>query len=129
EVDYGIDVPVILVKEIREAMAVLSSLFYDFPEEQLTLIGVTGTKGKTTTTNFMRSILDDYLVANQKRTSGYFSSVENYDGVTKAPSRMTTPEAMVLKQNFRTAVDSGVEFFEMEVSSQALKYDRTKGLM
>lgn len=129
EVDYGINVPVILVKEIREAMAVLSSLFYDFPEEQLTLIGVTGTKGKTTTTNFMRSILDDYLVANQKRTSGYFSSVENYDGVTKAPSRMTTPEAMVLKQNFRTAVDSGVEFFEMEVSSQALKYDRTKGLM
>src|SRR5690606_32578705 len=73
-------------------------------------------------------ILDDYLTANKKKKSAYFSSVENYDGVTRAPSRMTTPEAIVLKQNFRTAVDSGVEFFEMEVSSQALKYDRTKGL-
>lgn len=128
EVEYDVDAPVILVTDIREAMALLSSLFFDFPEKDLTLVGVTGTKGKTTTTNFIRSILDDYLVANQKKNSAYFSSVENYDGVTKAPSRMTTPEAMVLKQNFRTAVDSGVEFFEMEVSSQALKYDRTKGL-
>lgn len=128
EVEYDIDAPIILVTDIREAMALLSSLFFDFPENDLSLIGVTGTKGKTTTTNFIRSILDDYLVANQKRPSAYFSSVENYDGVTKAPSRMTTPEAMVLKQKFRTAVDSGVEFLEMEVSSQALKYDRTKNL-
>lgn len=128
EVDYDVDAPIILVTDIREAMALLSSLFFGFPENELNLIGVTGTKGKTTTTNFIRYILDDYLVANQKRPSAYFSSVENYDGVTKAPSRMTTPEAMVLKQNFRTAVDSGVEFLEMEVSSQALKYDRTKNL-
>lgn len=128
EVEYDVDIPLILVKDIRETMALLSSLFFDFPEKELTLVGVTGTKGKTTTTNFIRFILDDYLTAKKKKKSAYFSSVENYDGVTRAPSRMTTPEAIVLKQNFRTAVDSGVEFFEMEVSSQALKYDRTKGL-
>lgn len=128
EVEYEVDAPVILVNDIREAMALLSSIFFDFPENKLRLIGVTGTKGKTTTTNFIRSILDDYLVANQKKESAYFSTVENYDGVTKTPSRMTTPEATVLKQSFRTAVDSKVGYLEMEVSSQALKYKRTKGL-
>lgn len=118
------DVPYMIVKDIRKAMPLLASQFFKEPWQKLTTIGVGGTKGKSTTVYYLKAVLDDYLKANQKKESAVVSSIDVYDGVIKKESHITTPEAVELQQHFRNAVDSGIEYLEMEVSSQALKYHR-----
>lgn len=117
----------IIVKDIRLAMAVLANMFYDEPWRKLELVGITGTKGKSTTAYFIRAILDRYLQRMGKPLSAIISSIDTYDGVERFESHLTTPEAMMLQRHFANAVDSGIEYATMEVSSQALKYHRVKG--
>ena len=76
----------------------------------------------------MKSILDEYLDAQNKPLSAIVSGIDNYDGVINEESHLTTPEAMELHKHFSNAVNSEIEYLSMEVSSQALKYDRTLGI-
>lgn len=124
EVDYGGDIPAILVSDVRAAMALLARVFYGDPSSKITTIGVTGTKGKSTTVYYIKSILDHYL----KRETAVLSSIDNYDGVIRSESHLTTPEPLMLHRHFRNALDSQISHVVMEVSSQALKYGRVEGV-
>lgn len=128
EIDYEIDMPHIIVNDVRVAMPVIADFHYRQIWKKLNLIGLTGTKGKSTTVYFLKAILDDYLIANGKHDSAVLSSIKTYDGVIDEVSHLTTPEAVELYKHFANAVDSGIEFMEMEVSSQALKYNRVDGI-
>jgi len=122
------DCGVILVRDVRLAMAELAAAFYREPWRELTLIGITGTKGKSTTTYFLRQILDLWLSRQGKPVSAVVSGIETYDGVENFESHLTTPEILPLLHHFRNAVDSGIGCLTMEVSSQALKYHRVRGI-
>lgn len=118
------EVPYLLVTDIRKAMPFIADKFYNSAWEDLTVIGIGGTKGKSTSAYYMKAIVDDYMEANGKKESAIISSIDIYDGITTTESHITTPEAVELQGYFRNAVNSGIEFAEMEVSSQALKYHR-----
>ena len=114
----------VMVPDARYAMAFCSAAFYGHPASRMKTIGVTGTKGKTTTTYLIRSILQEagYKV-------GLVGTIETvYDGFQKNAEN-TTPESMELQQTFRAMADAGVQAVVMEVSSQALKLHRTQGFV
>ena len=121
---HSVDAPAILVSDIRRSMPYLADLYFGAPATQLHLTGVTGTKGKSTTTYYLKAILDDYLNSRNEPESAVISSIDTYDGVIRKESRLTTPESVELMRHFRNAVDSHIDFLTMEVSSQALKYNR-----
>lgn len=116
------DVILIRVPDARYAMAFLSAAWYDYPAEKLKTIGVTGTKGKTTTTYLIKSILE---AAGKK--AGLIGTIETIIGERHIPSTNTTPESIVLQRSFREMADAGIEIVVMEVSSQALKLHRSQG--
>lgn len=122
------DVPYILVKDIRKAMGVLANFFYNDPWRDLVVTGIGGTKGKSTAAFFMKAVVDDYMEAQGQKESAILSTISIYDGKTRAESHITTPEAVELQQHLRNAVDCGITYAQMEISSQALKYNRVDGM-
>ena len=76
----------------------------------------------------MKAIVDDYMEATGGKESAVLSSIDIYDGVIKKESHITTPESVELQEHLRHAVESGITFAEMEVSSQALKYNRVDNM-
>ena len=116
-------VAIIQVENIRYAMGVMSSEFYDNPCEELTIIGITGTKGKTTTSYMIKEMLE---LAGIK--TGLIGTIEIDDGKEKVSSLNTTPESIVLHKKFRDMLDNGCHAVVMEVSSQALMLDRVAGV-
>lgn len=117
------DVTIIMAKDTREALAICSSNFYDNPSSKLKLIGVTGTKGKTTTTFMIKEILEK---AGKK--VGLIGTIATYiNGKKIKDSDRTTPESLELQQMFSQMVEAGVEVVVMEVSSQSLKLHRVDG--
>lgn len=115
----------IIVTDIRKAMALISMAFYDYPQEKLTLIGFTGTKGKTTAAYFSKFILDQ---ATQQKTAMLSTMNTTLDGKNYFKSTLTTPESLDLYRMMAQAVDNGMTHLIMEVSSQAYKVDRVFGL-
>lgn len=118
----------ILVSDIRKAMPVLASLFFDRPSERITSVGITGTKGKSTVTYYIRAALNEYLRDCGKKDCAVISSIDTYDGIMNFESHITTPEAIELYRHFDNAVSCGITHLVTEVSSQALKYDRVEGI-
>lgn len=117
--------PGLIVTNASQAMSLLSAAFYDFPQDQLTVIGITGTKGKTTTAYLTQAM----LARSSGNRAALFSSVDNcLDGVTYDESDLTTPESLDAFRMMREAVDNGMQYLVMEVSSQAYKVNRVYGL-
>ena len=114
------DVPYFLVDDIRKAMPPLAEKFNNAPWKKLTITGIGGTKGKSTSAYYMKAIVDDYMEATGGKESAVLSSIDIYDGVIKKESHITTPESVELQEHLRHAVESGITFAEMEVSSQAM---------
>ena len=117
------NVTIIMLPDTRRGLAIASSNFYGDPTSKLKLIGVTGTKGKTTTTFMIKEILEK---AGKK--VGLIGTIATYiNGKKIKDSDRTTPESLELQQTFKQMVDSGVEVAVMEVSSQSLKLHRVDG--
>lgn len=120
EQTYSVEAPALIVKDIRLAMSVVADFFYKKPYQAFHLTGITGTKGKTTTTGYLQSIFQEV----EGNRSAYLSSSHFDDGLEAGASHMTTPEALELFRRLDHARESGCQYFTMEVSSQALKYGR-----
>ncbi len=116
------DVTVIKVEDTRYAMAFISAAYFGNPADQLQVIGITGTKGKTTTTYLVKSILEQ-----AGRKVGLIGTIEVIIGDTHIHANNTTPESYLLQQYFRQMVDAGCDTVVMEVSSQGLMLHRTQG--
>ena len=117
--------PGILVCDMRRTIAPLADLFYDHPSGRLKVIGLTGTKGKSSTSYYLKYILDEYMQEKGGKESGIVSSIDTYDGVERFESHLTTPEPLELQRHFANGAQTGMEYLTMEVSSQALKYHRS----
>ncbi len=129
EVEYPeVGLPAILVTDVRAAMSLLASFYYEKPSEKLSVVGITGTKGKSSTTYYLKYIFDEYLAAQNKPESAIISSIDTYDGVERFESHLTTPEPLDLQRHFYNAATSKIDYLTMEVSSQALKYGRVDGV-
>ncbi len=115
-----VETPYVLVKDSRRAMALAASNFFGRPAEELTVIGVTGTNGKTTTTNLIRSLL--MAVTGEK--AGLLGTNENIVGDKVYPAVNTTPESRDIMAYFREMADAGCKYAVMEVSSHSLCLDR-----
>lgn len=116
----GSGAAVLLTDDTRKAMGAMAAAFYGWPGRQLTTIGVTGTKGKTTTTYMIRAILEEAGIS-----AGLIGTVEIYTGKEKVKSQYTTPDSILLQKYLRDMADSGCAAAVIEVSSQAMKLDRT----
>ena len=114
---------IIRVASTREAMAHISCAHYDYPSERLFTIGITGTKGKTTTTYLIKSILEQ-----AGRKVGLIGTIETIIGDEHIPAANTTPDSPVLQKLLRKIADSGCDSVVMEVSSQGLMLHRTLGI-
>ncbi len=120
----GEDPVIIRVHDTRYAMAFISAAWFGDPASEMKIIGVTGTKGKTTTTYMIRSILQ-----NAGFNTGLIGTIEVLYNDVKIPANNTTPESLLLQKTFRDMADAGVEIVVMEVSSQALMLHRTQGFV
>ncbi len=113
----------IVVGDTRKAMAQLAGAYYGFPSKKLRLFGVTGTKGKTTTTFFIKKILEK---AGHK--TGLIGTIANMIGDETVPTDLTTPESVELNALFARMVNEGCTAAVMEASSHSLFLKRTYGL-
>lgn len=117
-------VTVIKVEDTRYAMAFISAAWFGNPAQEMKIIGITGTKGKTTTTYLVKSILEH---AGHK--VGLIGTIETVIGERRIPAENTTPESYLLQEYLRQMADAGCDTVVMEVSSQGLKLHRTQGFL
>ncbi len=123
----GVSIPGMIVKNIQKSMSLISAAFFGFPQNNLPTIAYTGTKGKTTSAYFTKTILDQTY---QKRV-GLFSTINTVVGPTTndiKKSSLTTPESLDLFTNMAAVVENGMSHLVMEVSSQAYKKQRVYNL-
>ena len=123
EVDVPADVTVILVKDTRYALALMSAAYFGYPAEKMKIIGITGTKGKTTTTYMIKSILDGV-----GHKVGLIGTIEAIIGEKHIPAANTTPESYTIHKYFAEMAEAGCDCVVMEVSSQGLMLHRTAGI-
>lgn len=122
ELPVGADVTVVRVKDTHYAMAFVSAAFFGNPAQEMKIIGITGTKGKTTTTYLVKSILE-----HAGRKVGLIGTIEIIIGDTHIHADHTTPESYLIQKYFRQMADAGCDTVVMEVSSQGLMLHRTQG--
>lgn len=123
EVPENQNVTYVKVKDTRIALAKLAAKYYDNPASKLKMIGITGTKGKTTTAYMIRDIL---LVSGKK--TGMIGTIYNTYGDKKIEAIRTSPESLDLQKLLKDMVDADMEYVVMEVSSHALDLDRVYGI-
>ena len=122
KVEVSEDIAVVYVESARQALAFMAAAYFDYPASKMTTIGLTGTKGKTTTSYMIKEILE---TAGKKvgliGTNGAWINGEHY------PTKNTTPESYELEEYFHKMVEAGCEYMVMEVSSQGIKMHRVDG--
>lgn len=127
-VERRVEVPehitVLLVKNTRLALAEASAAWFSHPAGELITIGITGTKGKTTTTYMVRSILEMAGIP-----TGLIGTIETIVGDRSEPAGNTTPESYIVQKTFREMADAGMKAVVMEVSSQGLMLHRVGGFV
>ncbi|HEV8440840.1 MAG TPA: UDP-N-acetylmuramoyl-L-alanyl-D-glutamate--2,6-diaminopimelate ligase [Methylomirabilota bacterium] len=116
-------IPRIVVPSSREALARLADAYFGHPSRALTVVGITGTNGKTTT-----SLLVDALFRAGRRVTGVIGTIEYRIGAEARPAGQTTPEALELQSILAEMADHGVSAVTMEVSSHALAFHRADGV-
>lgn len=121
EKDYDAEIPCIVVNDNRKALAIVSRLFYP---DNLFKIGITGTKGKTTTNYFIHNILREYL----NYRPGIFATHYFYTGKHSGETHLTTPESLELHKYLNEMQSMNIKYMSMEVSSQAEYHQRTYGM-
>lgn len=122
EVQMNPAVTYIRVKDSRLALANMSAAYFGYPAEKIKTIGITGTKGKTTTTYMVKSILESAGIK-----TGLIGTIESVIGDKRIPSANTTPESYRVQELFHEMVEAGLDAVVMEVSSQALMLHRVSG--
>ncbi len=124
EVDVPAELTVIRTPDTRIALAKMSAAYFGYPARRLTTIGITGTKGKTTTACMIRTILEDAGYG-----TGLIGTLGTFikDQVIKTPN--TTPESLVIQKSLRDMADAGCRYAVMEVSSQGLMLHHTDGIL
>lgn len=122
EKEIGLSVPTIIVPDTKRALAMIATAFYDYPTNNIPLIGVTGTNGKTTVTYLLESIFQAF-----EMKTGLIGTIQMKIGKDVYPVHNTTPDALFLQKMFRKMVDEQVETAIMEVSSHALDLKRVYG--
>lgn len=123
EVTAPENLTVIKVDDTRYALALMSAAYFGYPAQELKVIGITGTKGKTTTTYMIKSILEGV-----GHKVGLIGTIEAIIGEEVIPAKNTTPESFTIQKYFRKMVDAGCDAVVMEVSSQGLMLHRTAGI-
>lgn len=114
---------VIKVSDTRYALALMSAAYFGYPADRLKVIGITGTKGKTTTTYMVKSILEGV-----GHKVGLIGTIEVLIGDKSIPANNTTPESYTIQKYFAEMVKAGCDSVVMEVSSQGLMLHRTAGI-
>ena len=122
EVEVPEGVARILVEDTRYALAMVSAAWFSYPADTLKVIGITGTKGKTTTTYMVKSILESVGMK-----VGLIGTIETIIGEEHTPAKNTTPESYVIQESFKRMLDAGCEVCVMEASSQGFMMHRTAG--
>lgn len=117
------NVTVIVTDNTRLALAYAAAAYYGYPAKQLFTIGITGTKGKTTTTYMIKNVLEACGIK-----TGLIGTIETIIGDEVTPASNTTPESIKIHETFAKMVEKGIKAVVMEVSSQGLKLDRTAGI-
>ena len=121
ETDFEVNIPKIIVSDSRIALAVLSKAFYP---DNVFKIGITGTKGKTTTNYFIHNILKHHLGYKP----GIFATHYFYTGKNEGENHLTTPESLELHKYFNEMEKEGIEYASMEASSQSTLHKRIYGI-
>ena len=116
-------ISIIKVKDTRYAFALMSAAYFDYPASKMFTIGITGTKGKTTTAYMVRNVLDACGIR-----TGLIGTIETIIGDDRKPSYNTTPESYEIHESFAKMVEAGCKAVVMEVSSQGLMLHRTAGI-
>jgi UDP-N-acetylmuramoyl-L-alanyl-D-glutamate--2,6-diaminopimelate ligase len=118
----GVEVPQVVVANVREAMPLIAAEFFGHPTRELEIAAVTGTNGKTTTTFLLHSILDA-----AGRRPGLLGTIESRVGGEPRPAVRTTPEAIDLQRAFREMLDAGDRSCALEATSHGSHYGRLRG--
>ena len=118
-----LDVPQFVVKDTREALGRIASVFYGEPSTRLKVVGITGTNGKTTTAHMLAEI---WRSAGKK--VGVIGTLGITYGEKRLAAELTTPDPLVLQERLAEMLSCGVEFVVMEVSAHALYYKKTEGV-
>lgn len=116
-------VTVVYVQNARKALSLMSAAYFDYPARKMITVGITGTKGKSTTEHMVRDIIE-----KSGKTCGIIGTVGAFMNGKSIVTEHTTPESYELQKIFAMMVEEGCEYMVMEVSSQGIKMDRVAGI-
>lgn len=117
------EITVLKVENARKALSLMSAAYFGYPAKKMITVGITGTKGKSTTEHMVRDIIE-----KSGKSCGIIGTVGAFMNGKAVPTEHTTPESYELQKLFSMMVDEGCEYMVMEVSSQGIKMDRVAGI-